>query len=284
MEISPIKEQGVADLIEMAAQEGWNPGIHDAKTFFEIDPEGFLGVYEKSRLIGGGAIVRHSDQFGFMGLFLMAPEFRGRGIGRKLWYERRNRLLERLGDNASIGMDGVSAMVDFYREGGFEPQYLSSRFQTTASLTLTEIDGHVTPIYDADLEDISDLDRRCFPGERPAYLSAWLRQPGAQSLCYRQENGKVAGFGTLRPCREGSKIGPLFAETPDVAKALMAALLLTAKDATVSMDVPSRNPIASQLCKQFEMKSVFECTRMYFGPKPTYDPSLIYGLTSFELG
>ena len=28
--------------IELAAREGWNPGLHDARCFFEADPGGFL--------------------------------------------------------------------------------------------------------------------------------------------------------------------------------------------------------------------------------------------------
>jgi len=284
VEISRIQEPELAKLIDMAAAEGWNPGIHDAQTFFRVDPEGFMGVHEAGALIGGGAIVRHNDQFGFMGLFLMASEFRGKGIGRKLWYARRDRLLERLGANAGIGMDGVSAMVGFYNEGGFEPQYVSSRFQATPKTLAEEVDPNLTSVLESDFEAIRELDPRCFPGERQTYLSAWLQQNGAHQLCYRHRNGSLAGFGTMRPCIEGWKVGPLFADKPEVARTLLNAFIATAAGAPLYIDVPSCNPVAIQLCQSFDMQPVFECTRMYFGKRPTYDSSLIYGLTSFELG
>jgi len=268
----------------MAAQEGWNPGIHDAQTFFEADPAGFVGVSVENDLIGGGAIVRHNEKFGFMGLFLVAPEHRGQGIGRKLWYARRNLLLDRLAPGASIGMDGVSAMVDFYREGGFVPQYISSRFQTEAAPNLSVHDPNVTPTGEDDFESVREFDGRCFPGERVGYLLAWLRQPDVHQYVYRREDGKIGGFGTLRPCLLGWKIGPLFAETPDIARSLIGVLISAVNGEQVSIDVPSTNPVAQELCRSLGMSEVFQCTRMYFGPKPVYQASLIYGLTSFELG
>lgn len=283
MLVSRIDESGLRKLIDMAAAEGWNPGCHDAQTFFQTDPDGFVGVHRDDALIGGGAIVRHSDGFGFMGLFLMSPEFRGQGIGRKLWYARRDRLRERLAPRAAIGMDGVSAMVDFYREGGFVPQYISSRFQTMAKPIETEIDGHVVPLTGADRPNLAELDRRAFPGERGAYLSAWLHQSEAYIYGY-EVNARILGYGVMRPCMEGWKIGPLFAESPEIANALMTAFLRAADGALVSIDVPSKNSAAEGLCRSFGMESAFQCTRMYYGPPPTYDASLIYGLTSFELG
>ena len=34
---------GVKTLVSWAASEGWNPGPHDAKVFYNTDPHGFYG-------------------------------------------------------------------------------------------------------------------------------------------------------------------------------------------------------------------------------------------------
>ena len=175
-------------------------------------------------------------------------------------------------------------MVDFYQEGGFVPNYISSRFQTEAAPNLAIHDPSVRPMGEEDFESIHEFDGRCFPGERAGYLSAWLRQPDAHQYVYRREDRKIGGFGTLRPCLVGWKIGPLFAETPEIASALIATFISCANGDQVSIDVPSINPVAQDLCRSLGMSEVFQCTRMYFGPKPVYEASLIYGLTSFELG
>ena len=40
--IRTMRRDEVELAIELAAREGWNPGLHDARCFFEADPEGFL--------------------------------------------------------------------------------------------------------------------------------------------------------------------------------------------------------------------------------------------------
>ena len=87
---------GLHTLVKWAEMEGWNPGAHDAEVFFATDPQAFYGYYHKDQLIAGGAIVSYNRDFGFMGLFIVKPEYRSLGIGRKLWFQRRNMLLSRL--------------------------------------------------------------------------------------------------------------------------------------------------------------------------------------------
>jgi len=110
---------GVKTLLSWAEAEGWNPGPKDAEVFFVTDPEGFYGYYHDGELIAGGSIVSYDGRFGFMGLFIVKPEYRSAGIGRQLWHQRRDTLLSRLNDGATIGMDGVLTMQPFYGEGGF---------------------------------------------------------------------------------------------------------------------------------------------------------------------
>ena len=97
-------------LVEWAAREGWNPGLDDAEVFWNTDPDGFVVAEIDGELVGGGSIVAYDKRYGFMGFFIMRPDCRGRGLGDRLWNERKRRLLGRLNADASIGMDGVFNM------------------------------------------------------------------------------------------------------------------------------------------------------------------------------
>jgi hypothetical protein len=61
-----------------AAAEGWNPGLDDARIFWDTDPEGFIVAEQQGRVVGSGSIVSYEGAFGFMGLFIVTPEARGR--------------------------------------------------------------------------------------------------------------------------------------------------------------------------------------------------------------
>ncbi len=73
------------------------------------------------------------------------------------------------------------------------------------------------------------------------------------------------GFGVIRACLEGLKIGPLYAETERIAEELLIALAATARGDTIYLDVPAPNTAAIRLAERHGMKPIFETARMYTG-------------------
>ncbi len=76
--------RGLRTLVSWAEAEGWNPGVNDAEVFWATDPGGFIGCFYDEELIAGGSIVSYNGDFGFMGFFIVKPQFRASGIGRRL--------------------------------------------------------------------------------------------------------------------------------------------------------------------------------------------------------
>ncbi|HEX4998181.1 MAG TPA: GNAT family N-acetyltransferase [Terriglobia bacterium] len=275
----------VDDLVDWAAREGWNPGLHDAEIFWATDPDAFIAAELEGNLIGGGAITSYNGDFGFMGFFIVRPEYRGRGFGDTLWHARRDRLLRRLRPGASIGMDGVFTMQDYYARGGFVFSHRDIRFSA-------EIPDHPAPSPADDgiaglaavpFDRIVDYDRACFPASRPGFLKAWISQPDALALgCQRDE--RLTGYGVARRCREGCKIGPLFADDADTAEALYTRLAKFAAGGALFIDAPENNPAAVELARRHGMIEVFGCARMYLGVPPDLADERIFGVTTFELG
>ncbi|MCP5244559.1 MAG: GNAT family N-acetyltransferase [Burkholderiales bacterium] len=276
----------VDELVEWVAREGWNPGLHDADAFWATDPEAFIAAELGDALIGGGAITSYNGAFGFMGFFIVRPEFRGRGLGNTLWHARRDRLLSRLQPGASIGLDGVFEMQRYYAKGGFVFSHRDMRFRADIPMhyqATVDDDEEIIPLLSVPFDQVQAYDRICFPALRPAFLKAWINQPDALALGCRRE-GKLAGYGVVRRCREGCKIGPLFADDTQSAKALYSRLAAFAANGSLYLDVPENNTAAIELVRQFGMNEVFGCARMYLGSSPALAHARIFGVTTFELG
>lgn len=276
----------VDQLVEWAAMEGWNPGLYDADLFWATDPEAFMAADLEGELIGGGAITSYGGEFGFMGFFIVRPEFRGQGFGNVIWQARRERLLARLGPDASIGMDGVFDMQAYYERGGFKFSHRNLRFRSDrrAGIEAPAVDGKgICKLSEVPLEAIFNYDRTCFPASRTPFLKAWISQADALALgC--QRDGRLKGFGVVRYCREGHKIGPLFADDFATATSLYGRLAEFASGGPVFLDAPENNPAAMELVKTQQMNEVFGCARMYLGPPPAIKQERVFGVTTFELG
>lgn len=263
---------------DLAAAEGWNPGLFDAQAFYETDPQGFfLGLLD-DKPIGCVSAVSYEGKFGFIGLYIVAPQYRGQGYGIQLWQHAIRRL-----QGHNIGLDGVVERQPQYAQSGFKLAYRNIRFEGTASSS-TAAHEALIDLGTMDFEKLLAYDAPFFPVERRAFLEAWLRMPNASSLGYLQ-NGELQGYGVIRQCRSGYKIGPLFADTPDIAEALFQGLLSKAEDgASVFLDVPEPNADALALVHRHRMQKVFETARMYTGEVPNIRLEYTYGITTFELG
>lgn len=274
------------ELVAWAAREGWNPGLHDAELFWATDPEAFIAADLGGEMIGGGAITAYGGEFGFMGFFIVRPEYRGRGLGNILWNARRQRLLDRLSPGAGIGLDGVFEMQNYYGRGGFVFSHRNLRFRAeiTEPPATSPGDGkHVVLLADVPFDRLLDYDRACFPASRSEFLSQWIAQPEALALGYRRE-GELTGYGVIRRCGEGCKLGPLFADDAQVARILYAHLAGFAAGGPLFLDAPENNPAAMALVARHKMAEVFGCARMYLGPAPLLAHERIFGVTTLELG
>lgn len=277
--VRPMRRDEIDLPIDLAAREGWNPGLHDAACFHAADPGGFLVAEQDGQPVGCISAVSYGGGFGFIGLFIVLPQHRGQGIGRRLWAAARARLAGHV-----VGLDGVPAQQAYYRRNGFELAWENARFTGPAGPAAGGVPASIVPLRSVDFAALCADDRRVFPAAREAFLRAWLAMPDAVGLAWLAQ-GRLAGWGVIRRCRDGHKIGPLVADDAAIAAALYAALCgsVPAGDA-VFLDVPLPNAAAVALAQQQGLRSVFHTARMVDGSAPPCELHRVYGITSFELG
>lgn len=272
--------------VSWAAAEGWNPGHFDADVFWQTDPNGFFALEHHGEMIGSGSAVSYDGQFGFMGFFIVKPEYRGKGMGGQLWLAMRDTLKARLKQGTAIGIDGVFNMQHTYAKTGFVFSHRTLRMEGIAKNQFEKTTGNgavIALVADEDIEALTAADARWFGCQRQRFLSAWLEMKDSHSLIYKNAS-MILGYGTIRPCQKGYKIGPLFAANAEIADQLYLALTAKAAGQVVYLDVPEINNAAMALAAKHKLSESFGCARMYLGAAPALDYNQIYGVTTFELG
>ena len=269
------KEVNIA--IEWAAAEGWNPGLHDAECYFTADPNGFLIGLIGDEPIATISVIKYGEFFGFLGFYIVKPEYRGKGYGIQIW----NAGLKYL-EGRNIGLDGVVAQQDNYKKSGFKLAYRNIRYEGIGGCPPP--DSEIVQLSTLPFETIDSYDRPFFPENRSKFIKSWINQPECHSLGIMQ-NGKLSGYGVIRGCRVGYKIGPLFANNPEIAESLFLALKSKVKSTEpVFLDTPEVNQSAVALAERYNMKASFETARMYSGEMPDIPINRLFGVTSFEIG
>ncbi|MGH7985647.1 MAG: GNAT family N-acetyltransferase [Candidatus Binataceae bacterium] len=261
--------------IGWAAEEGWNPGRNDAECFYAADPNGFLIGSLSGEPVASLSAVAYDNSSGFLGLYIVKPQWRGRGCGIKLWKAGMDYLGAR-----TIGLDAVLAQRSNYETSGFTAAYHHVRYEGVGG---GEMPKGVTALSTVDVNQLINYDAALFKSRRITFLRGWINQPGATAVAALR-NGKLAGYGVLRPCLRGYKIAPLFADEEGVAEELFQAMAARAGDQPIFLDIPETNAAALGLAARHKMQPVFQTLRMYNRPAPSLDVNRIYGVTSLELG
>jgi Acetyltransferase (GNAT) domain/Acetyltransferase (GNAT) family len=269
----------IGTMITWAASEGWNPGLDDRDPFMAADPHGYWIAEIDGQMAAAISLVHHDDAFAFLGFYMAASAFRGRGIALALWKH-----VVDASRAAVIGLDGVVAQQDNYRASGFAYAHANWRYGgDIAPSGSPPSHQFVTPSV-AMMPALMAFDARHNPSTRPRLMADWLTDTATRSSLVAREGDEVTGIGTIRRCREGYKIGPLFAGDPALAEALFSALVNKVGGGRIYLDIPGPNREAEALCRRHAMQPVFETARMYRGGMPQLPLESIFGITSFELG
>ncbi|TWV30625.1 GNAT family N-acetyltransferase [Streptomyces misionensis] len=274
-----VTQAGPADwpvISGWAAAEGWNPGLSDGPAFFAQDPEGFFLGRIDGEPVSAVSVVNYGADYAFLGCYLVRPDLRGQGHGLTTW----KTALAHAG-NRTVGLDGVVAQQDNYRQSGFRFAYRTIRYTGTAPEAA--VPAGVRPAGPADLAAITAYDAACHPADRPRFLAEWLTAPGHRAFV-RHDGGRLTGYGVIRHGHDALRVGPLLADTAEDARALFTALTAEAAGRELAVDVPEPNADGIALAEAAGLAPSFETARMYTGPVRPHAQERVFGVTTLELG
>jgi GNAT superfamily N-acetyltransferase len=278
LDIRPMRRDDLDTILGWARDEGWNPGLADAGPFYAADPSGVLVGWLDGEPVGCVSVVKYGGSFAFLGLYIVRPLHRGRGYGKAIWDAGIASAAGR-----TIGLDGVVAQQENYRKSGFALAHKSARWGGAAPTPQPAAQA-VQAVGPHNLGSVLAYDSAHFPAVRQAFLTEWCKPGSGRLAAAWVEKGIARGYGVIRPAITGHKIGPLFADAPEIAAALLSQLAADAAAETIFIDIPEPNNAARELAQDLGLTPAFETARMYLGPAPNLPLDETFGITTLELG
>ena len=220
LEIRLFEESDVAEAMRLKAAAGWNQTGEDWLRLLRLCPRGCFAATAGARLVGTTTTTAYGRDLAWVGMVLVDPEFRRRGIATALV----RAALEGLDAAAvaTVKLDATTEGSPVYEALGFEVELNIERWVGVAR-------AQASPAHAAegapDPTHIFELDRRAFGADRSELLSALLEESCVTPAVSMGADGRLGGYALARRGALSDYVGPLVAEEAETAAALLDDVL-----------------------------------------------------------
>ena len=315
--IRAFTEQDVPFGLELCRIAGWNQLAADWMRLVKLAPDGVFVVEADGARCGTATAVCYDRRLAWIGMILVHPDFRGRGIGSRMMTTCIEHL-HALGA-AAIKVDATDQGRPVYLKLGFRDEQpiwrMIGRREPEASGAVTSRDaqasgavnardnvppgvaanaaatapgndaqasGAVIPILPEHWPGIAALDRTAFDADRLKLLRALAAEGPAMAAV---RGSQVQAFGFARPGYNAWQLGPVVSNAPEAAAAVVAALFDSMPAGKVFWDILPENVPAMRLAQSLGFEPGRKLVRMYLGADALRGPvEGVYAGAGFELG
>jgi len=269
--LRPMTRSDLPFADSLRALAGWNQTLADWERLLSLsttpgsglvsEPGCFIAEWNGSPA-GTVTTTSYGHQLAWIGMLLVHPDFRGRGIGRALL----TRSLEYLRGRGigCIKLDATPQGQPLYEQLGFQAEWPLTRWQIPRlGPAAFQISETIRPLEESDLHLVEHLDHDAFGVPRQSLLKSLLG--GCHCARLLQTNDGLAGYGFLREGARAYYLGPLVAASPTSARLLVNALLANASGKPVYWDIPDPNVEATALAKSLGFTAQRPLLRMFLG-------------------
>ena len=248
-------------------------GQPDARCLAVVDTDGTVA--------GVGSGIRYPPSLGFIGNMVVAEPYRRRGVGTAILDAVANWLTE--AGCTRLELNATDEGRPLYEANGFE----SVGWSTTARIPRrTPLEGdpaiETRLATDADAARLAAYDLPRFGGDRSRILRVLLDDPECVTVV-AERDGEVAGYGVVRPPEP--RLGPLVADAPEVAAALLRAAFDLAPAADeMRLNLPPDNRSGAEWLGRLGVATERWGGRMARGPAVDGRGEAIYQMTVGPLG
>ncbi|MBY5987747.1 GNAT family N-acetyltransferase [Roseovarius atlanticus] len=266
-------------LHELTVGVFWPHRWRDLDVFISLG-EGYLAVDEIGRAMGSAMCFRAEPDFAMLGMMVTAPRLQTMGTGR--WLLRR---VMKECPRADLRLSATRQGYRLYKEAGFVPLTTIRQHQgmTRRVQSPDPVPGVTARAMEVeDTAAIAALDTQAYGAARDRILAEMLRLSDGMVV---EREGTICGFALRRRFGRGWVIGPVVAETEDIAMMLAAPLIKRSEGEFVRLDTPVESEKFNAFLSAIGMGVYDTVTEMYLGrQRRPLDGPRMFGLAAHSLG
>ena len=223
IEIRLLAEGDVAEAMRLKERAGWNQTGADWRRLLRLGPRGCFAATVGGRLVATTTTTSYGRVLAWVGMVLVDPEFRRRGIATALVRAALDSL-EAEGASA-VKLDATPEGAQVYEGLGFEAELRIERWTGTAGRRTS---GYITPGDAAPpqlIDKVLEFDRRAFGADRSELIKALTDEACVTPSVRVAGGGRLRGYALARRGSQAAYVGPVVAEEAETAAFLLDDLL-----------------------------------------------------------
>lgn len=238
---------------------GWNQTHLDWQRFLTADPAGSFVAEHQNQIVGTVTSISYQDKFAWIGMMIVHPDFRSRGIGRALMQQALEYLEKR--GHCCLRLDATPQGQPLYESLDFEVEYSLQRWVLERPANPDQFE---VPVPSVNLNEISSLDRKIFGADRAELIASVAAEcPGSITLA--GQGGKQSAYALARRGTISDHIGPWVACDQAAGEKVLDEILQRSGRGRVIVDSPVANSWAAQILEDKGFVVVRQLARMFRG-------------------
>ena len=275
-----LTEGDVGAALALQQLEGWNQTARDWRRLLQLAPTGCFAAEVDGRLSGTVTTITYGGALAWIGMMLVAPEHRRRGIGTRLLSTALDYL--QTAGIAVVKLDATPVGRPVYEGLGFVPEGLIERWETIARNKLVNCDQSLSIEIQ---QRIHALDRAVFGADRTVLLDALIADSVVMPQVVITTGGKLQGYALARRGLAANYIGPIIAQDESTALDLLHMMLDRLNEGKVYLDLHSGFGTTSEALLKRGFVRQRELLRMRYGSgRATATSPMVFGIAGPELG
>jgi ribosomal protein S18 acetylase RimI-like enzyme len=240
---------------------GWNQTKEDWERFLQAEPEGCFVAEWNGQVAGTVTTITYEGRFAWIGMVLVDPQLRGKGMGTALLQKALDHLDAK--KVPCVKLDATPQGKPIYARLGFRIEYEIERHSLTREASVKASPEMVSEGA-ANLGTFLEMDHEVFGADRSILLRS-VAGSAPELVCIARQGSVVQGFALGRKGSRADHLGPWVAKNALAAREGLESFLLRSRREVVFVDVVRDNPWAPALLATKGFQFSRTLTRMYRG-------------------
>jgi GNAT superfamily N-acetyltransferase len=289
--LRPMTQADILLGLRLTSEAGWNQTEADWQMLLAAG-FGFVATYGTTSAVadaGTATIVPYGTAFSWIGMVLVDPVYRRRGVGTALL----QRAIAEAMPYGCVRLDATPQGEALYTRLGFRAEYgllrmvrQQQEMPVIADAPALGIPGDAVcrSLDPARLAELIEFDAPIFGAARGGILGAFVRNAPRYAFTCHQDD-VLSGYCLGRSGAVYEQVGPVVADSAEIAQALLCRALGACGDRPVIVDVFAAKEAWVAFLQSLGFATQRPYTRMVLGCDcPAGMPERQYGIAGAEIG